>query len=182
MKILLHTCCGPCALYPLHQLRAAGHHVTGFFYNHNIHPYQEYARRRDAAIQMAVQEAMPLILHDDYDLEGFLSHVAADPDRRCSYCYSSRLEAAAEEAAKGGFEAFTASLLYSRYQKHDEIRGLGERIGSKYGVKFYYQDFREGWQEGIRLSKERGLYRQQYCGCIYSEKERYLRQGSGKIT
>jgi epoxyqueuosine reductase len=174
MRILLHTCCGPCALFPLKQLRAAGHHVTGFFYNHNIHPYQEYVRRRDAAVQMAEQEAMPLIVRDDYDLEGFLAHVAAEPDRRCSYCYASRLRAAAEAAVEGGFEAFTASLLYSRYQKHDEIRALGEQIGEEYGVAFYYQDFRPGWQEGIRLSKEHGLYRQQYCGCIYSEKERYL--------
>lgn len=174
MRILLHTCCGPCALFPLQQLRTAGHDVTGFFYNPNIHPYLEYARRRDAAIQMAEQEDMPLILRDDYDLEGFLAHVAAEPDKRCSYCYSSRLRAVAEAAVEGGFKAFTASLLYSRYQKHDEIRAVGEQIGSEYGVPFYYQDFRSGWQEGIRLSKELGLYRQQYCGCIYSEKERYL--------
>src|SRR5512140_3522365 len=112
MKILLHTCCGPCALFPLKQLRAAGHDVTGFFYNHNIHPYQEYARRRETAIQMAEQEAMPLIVRDDYDLEGFLANVASAPDKRCSYCYSSRLRAAAEAATAGGFDAFTASLLY----------------------------------------------------------------------
>lgn len=174
MRILLHICCGPCALFPLQQLRAAGHGVTGFFYNHNIHPYQEYARRRDTAMQMAEHEAMPLIMRDDYDLEGFLAHVAAEPDKRCSYCYSSRLRAAAEAAAEGGFDAFTASLLYSRYQKHDEIRELGEQLGNEYKVAFFYQDFRSGWQEGIRLSKEQGLYRQQYCGCIYSEKERYL--------
>jgi len=174
MKILLHTCCGPCALFPLQQLRAAGHDVTGFFYNHNIHPYQEYARRRDAAVQMAEKESLPLIMRDNYDLEGFLANVAAQPDKRCSYCYASRLRAAAETAAEGGFEAFTASLLYSRYQRHDEIRLLGERIGNEYGVQFYYQDFRSGWQEGIRLSKEQGLYRQQYCGCIYSEMDRYL--------
>jgi predicted adenine nucleotide alpha hydrolase (AANH) superfamily ATPase len=174
MRILLHTCCGPCALFPLQQLRTAGHDVTGFFYNHNIHPYQEYVKRRDTAIQMAGQEAMPLIMHDDYDLEGFLTHVAAEPDKRCSYCYASRLRATAKVAAEEGFEAFTASLLYSRYQKHDEIRNLGEQIGREYGVLFYYQDFRSGWQEGIKLSKELGLYRQQYCGCIYSEKERYL--------
>ena len=173
MKILLHTCCGPCALFPLRQLRTAGHDVTGFFYNHNIHPYQEYARRRDAAIQMAAQEAMPLIINDNYDLEEFLVNVAAEPDKRCSYCYSSRLRATALAAVEGGVEAFTASLLYSRYQKHDEIKKLGEQIGNEYGVEFHYQDFRSGWQEGIRLSKEQGLYRQQYCGCIYSEKERY---------
>ena len=174
MRMLLHTCCGPCAIYPLRRLREAGHDVTGFFYNHNIHPYQEYTRRRDTVIQMADQESMPLIMRDDYDMEIFLAHVAAAPDTRCSYCYSSRLRAAAEMAAKGNFDAFTASLLYSRYQKHDEIRTLGEQIGNEYGVMFYYQDFRPGWREGIQLSKDRGLYRQQYCGCIYSEKERYL--------
>jgi predicted adenine nucleotide alpha hydrolase (AANH) superfamily ATPase len=173
MKILLHICCGPCALFPLQQLRTAGHDVTGFFYNHNIHPYQEYVKRRDAAIQMADHEAMPLILRDDYDLEDFLAHVAGEPEKRCSYCYASRLHAAAHAASVGRFDAFTASLLYSRYQKHEEIRLLGEQIGSEHGVMFYYQDFRSGWQEGIRLSKELELYRQQYCGCIYSEKERY---------
>ena len=174
MKILLHTCCGPCALYPLRTLRSAGHDVTGFFYNHNIHPYQEYCLRRDAVIQMAELESMPLILRDDYDLEGFLSNVAAAPELRCSYCYASRLRATAQVAAEEGFDAFTAALLYSRYQKHDEIRLLGEQIGREFGVLFYYEDFRPGWQDGIRLSRESGLYRQQYCGCIYSEKERYL--------
>ena len=174
MRILLHTCCGPCALYPLQQLRAAGHDVTGFFFNHNIHPYQEYAKRRDAVVQMAEQMALPLIMRDEYDLEGFLAAVAPEPAKRCSYCYASRLRATARMAAEQGFEAFTASLLYSRYQKHDEIKLLGEQLGTEYGVKFHYEDFRPGWQEGIRLSKEQGLYRQQYCGCIYSEKERYL--------
>jgi epoxyqueuosine reductase len=173
MRILLHTCCGPCALYPLRTLRAAGHVVTGFFHNPNIHPYQEYCLRRDAVVRMAELESMPLIMEDDYDLEGFLANVAAAPGQRCGYCYASRLRATARAAAEGGFDAFSASLLYSRYQRHDEIRELGEQFGSEFGVPFLYQDFRPGWQEGIRLSKELGLYRQQYCGCIYSEKERY---------
>jgi len=180
MRILLHTCCGPCALYPLRTLRTAGHDVTGFFYNHNIHPYQEYARRRDALLQMSEQEAMPLIMHDDYDLEEFLANVAQQPELRCSYCYGSRLRATAKAAAAGGFDAFSASLLYSRYQQHEQIRELGEQIGREYGMAFHYQDFRLGWQEGIRVSKELGLYRQQYCGCIYSEKERYLPQAAKK--
>lgn len=174
MNILLHICCGPCGLYPLHILREAGHTVTGFFYNHNIHPYQEYSRRLLAAQDMAEQEAMPLIVKDEYDLEGFLSAVADTPERRCSYCYASRLRATAAMAATKGFEAFSTSLLYSRYQRHDEISLLGEQAGAENGVIFHYQDFRPGWQDGIRKSKAMGLYRQQYCGCIYSEKERYL--------
>jgi predicted adenine nucleotide alpha hydrolase (AANH) superfamily ATPase len=174
MRILLHVCCGPCALYPLRTLRTAGHDVTGLFYNPNIHPYQEYVRRRDAAREMAQREQMTLIMQDDYDLEGFLANVAADPAGRCSYCYASRLRATAQAAARERFEAYSASLLYSRYQKHDEIHQLGEEIGREFGVAFHYDDFRPGWQEGIRLSKELGLYRQQYCGCIYSEKDRYL--------
>ncbi|MBI2353439.1 MAG: epoxyqueuosine reductase QueH [Deltaproteobacteria bacterium] len=174
MKILLHICCGPCALYPLRTLRNTGHAVTGFFYNPNIHPYQEYARRLAAAREMAELEALPLIVRDDYDLEGFLANVAAAPQRRCGYCYASRLRATALLAAGQGYDAFSASLLYSRYQRHDEIRELGEQLGREHGVVFHYEDFRRGWQEGIRLSKELGLYRQQYCGCIYSEKERYM--------
>ena len=173
MNILLHTCCGPCALYPLSRLRAAAHTVTGFFFNHNIHPFQEYVRRLEAAQRMANEASMALIVRDDYDLEGFLANVAAEPAKRCSYCYASRLRAAAFAASEHGFEAFTTSLLYSRYQQHEEIRTHGEQAGREFGVTFFYEDFRIGWQEGIRLSKELGLYRQQYCGCIYSEKERY---------
>jgi epoxyqueuosine reductase len=174
MKILLHICCGPCSLFPLRTLRSAGHIVTGFFYNHNIHPYQEYIRRLNAAREMAERENLPLLVQDDYDLEGFLAAVAQSPQTRCAYCYESRLRATAATAVKLGFEAFSASLLYSRYQRHEEIRLLGEQIGRECGIPFFYEDFRPGWQEGIRLSKEMGLYRQQYCGCIYSEKERYL--------
>jgi hypothetical protein len=115
-----------------------------------------------------------MVMHDEYLLEDFLAAVAAEPSQRCRYCYVSRLEAAAREAAARGFDAYTSSLLYSRYQNHDLIRSEGERLGERYGVRFHYEDFRSGWQEGIRRAKELGLYRQQYCGCIYSEKERYL--------
>ena len=177
MKILLHICCGPCGLYPLRKLREAGHMVTGFFFNHNVHPYQEYALRLGAAREMAEREEMPLLVRDDYDLEGFLANVAQQPGARCGYCHASRLRVTAAIAAENGFDAFSTSLLYSRYQHHDEIRQLGEAAAGEYDVRFHYQDFRAGWHEGIRLSKELGLYRQQYCGCIYSEKERYQARG-----
>lgn len=175
MRVLLHTCCGPCALYPLVTLRSEGLEVTGFFYNHNIHPYQEFAKRRDAAQQMADLEGMPLIVRDEYRLEEFLANVAAMPDQRCGYCYAARLDAVATAALEGGFDAFSSSLFYSRYQNHDLMRQKAEEASQRHGIPFLYRDFRPGWQEGIRHSKELGLYRQQYCGCIYSEKERYCR-------
>jgi predicted adenine nucleotide alpha hydrolase (AANH) superfamily ATPase len=174
MNILLHICCGPCALYPLHALRSAGHQVTGFFYNHNIHPYLEYARRLESVRDMADRESLPLIARDDYDLDVFLANVAIEFEKRCDYCYESRMKKAAAAAAENGFEAFSTSLLYSRHQRHDEIRMAGERSSKEQSILFHYEDFRSGWQQGIKMSKEMGLYRQQYCGCIYSERDRYL--------
>jgi hypothetical protein len=176
MNILLHSCCGPCSIYPLKKLVENGHRVTGFFYNHNIHPYQEYQRRLTAVREFAAAKELAMIYRDQYNLEEFLAAVARNPAERCHYCYFSRMEAAAEKAAELGFDAFTSSLLYSRYQNHEHIRAAGEKAGERHGVEFYYEDFRPGWQDGIRLSKEMGLYRQQYCGCIYSEMERYLPQ------
>jgi epoxyqueuosine reductase len=173
MRVLLHICCGPCALFPLAGLRGEGIEVTGFFFNHNIHPYQEYLRRRDAALQMAELEGMELLVQDQYRLEEFLAAVAAESDKRCGYCYASRLDAVAAAACKGGFDAFTSSLFYSRYQNHDLMRQKADEAATRHGSSFLYRDFRPGWQEGIRRSKELGLYRQQYCGCIYSEKDRY---------
>lgn len=174
MKVLLHICCAPCAIYPLQELRSQGRDVTGFFFNHNIHPYQEYLRRLETVRKYADEVALSMIVRDEYLLEEFLINVAEKPASRCAYCYASRLEEAVKEAARGGFDAFTSSLLYSRYQQHDLIKETGQRLGSKYGVRFHYDDYRRGWQDGIRISKELGLYRQQYCGCIFSEKERYL--------
>lgn len=174
MNILLHICCAPCAIYPVQEMRAGGLQVTGFFFNHNIHPYQEFQKRLGTVQKYASLVELKVILRDEYRLEEFLANVASSPIDRCLYCYASRLEATAAEAARLGFDAFTTSLLYSRYQKHDIIRETGERFAGLYGIPFYYEDFRRGWQEGIAISKRMELYRQQYCGCIYSEKERYL--------
>lgn len=173
MNILLHICCANCAIYPVRILREEQHRLTGFFFNHNIHPYQEFCRRRDAVKQYAEAVDLPVLYRDEYLLEEFLANVAASPSRRCDYCYRSRLEETARTAAEGGFEGFSTSLLYSRYQQHETIRDAAEKFSRQYGIAFVYQDFRRGWQEGINASKAMELYRQQYCGCIYSEKERY---------
>ena len=174
MRILLHICCGNCAIYPVKVLREQNHILTGYFYNHNIHPSLEFQKRLTTAKDYAQRVELPLLCHEDYALEEFLAAVAQDPCNRCEYCYRSRLKATAEQAHRLGFEGFTTTLLYSRYQKHQEIVDFGRQLANDYQLFFHYEDFRVGWQEGIRISKEMGLYRQQYCGCIYSEKERYL--------
>lgn len=96
-----------------------------------------------------------------------------DFNPRCGYCIGLRLDKTAKLAAEGGFDAFTTTLLESKYQPHDYIHAIGDRLADKYGIKFYYQDFRTSWKESIKISKELELYRQQYCGCIFSEYERY---------
>ncbi len=174
--MLLQICCAPCAIYPYKELQAAGHEVTGFFFNHNIHPYQEYLKRFDTVREYSRQINLELIIRDEYRLEEFLTAVSKEPALRCTYCYTSRLDAAAKTAAENNFDSYTSTLLYSRYQQHDLIRKIGEELGRQHGIAFHYDDYRRGWQQGIRISKELGLYRQQYCGCIYSEKERYVQQ------
>ncbi len=173
MKTLLHVCCANCAIYPVKILREQGRDVTGYFFNPNIHPYLEFKRRLDTVKDYAERTDLAMIYREEYLLGTFLARVAANPAGRCDYCYQSRLEEAARFAAENGYEAFTSSLLYSRFQNHSAIREQGETLGRQFGIQFIYEDFRKGWNEGITVSKSMGLYRQQYCGCIYSEQDRY---------
>ena len=176
MKVLLHVCCANCAIYPVKSMRAEGLQVMGFFYRHNIHPYSECLKRQEALETYAEQSDLKVIYQEGYDLEGFIQNVAFRESKRCNYCYHDRLRSTALLAKRGKFDYFTSTLLYSKHQKHDLIRSTGESIGKSVGVQFLYRDFREGWKEGIERSKEMGLYRQHYCGCIYSEKERYYKE------
>lgn len=176
MKILLHICCGPCAIYPLQYLRSAGHDVSGFFYNPNIHPYAEYRRRLETLQNYAREESLKLDIDQGYPVERYFRKVSFNEEDRCRYCYEERLTVAFATAGELGADAVTTTLLYSRYQKHDLIVSIAETLSEEYGIPFFYHDFREGWQEGIRISKERGMYRQGYCGCIYSERERFCKE------
>jgi hypothetical protein len=173
MKLLLHICCGPCAIYPTSVLQDEGHELYGYFYNPNIHPYQEFHRRLEALEEFSRTAGLAVDYERNYGLTVYLRQVVHREHGRCLLCYEMRLAAAARRAAEVGADGFTSTLLYSRYQKHEAIRATGERLAAEHGVAFYYRDFRQGWQEGIDRSKELGLYRQPYCGCIYSEQERY---------
>lgn len=172
-KVLLHICCGPCATYPLEILRQENYEVIGYFYNPNIHPYTEYIKRQEGVEQLAQITALKVIYEKKYNVIDYFQAIAYREHLRCRFCYQMRLEQAAHIAKKGKFDYFTTSLLVSKYQKHDWIKEIGTTIGSKYGIPFLYQDFRAGFMETVVKSKELGLYRQQYCGCLYSEIERY---------
>jgi predicted adenine nucleotide alpha hydrolase (AANH) superfamily ATPase len=176
MKVLLHVCCANCVIYPVKAMREKGLEVMGFFYRHNIHPYTECLRRQEALQCYAGEINLKVIYQDGYDMEGFIRNVVFRESERCNYCYHDRLRSTALLARRGKFDYFSSTLLYSKHQKHDLIRAIGESVGKSAGIPFLYQDFREGWKEGIECSKQLGLYRQQYCGCIYSEKERFFRE------
>jgi len=174
MKILLHTCCAPCTIYPLRILRDNGHRITGFFYRSNIHPYTECRKRLETLESYARKVDLPLEVQEVYDVEGFLRQTAFREADRCRFCYRDRLAATAQLARQTGQDGFSTTLLYSKYQNHELIRSMGETVAREVDLPFIYQDFRLGWKEGVVTSKQMGMYRQQYCGCIYSEKERYL--------
>ncbi len=176
MKILLHICCGPCAIYPVNVLQEEDIEFQGFFYNPNIHPFLEYERRILALEEVASKKGFKVLWAEDgYGLTHWLGKIGEnlDFDSRCPICYEIRLERTAREAKLRGFSHFSTTLLYSRYQRHHLIKEIAEKKALKHGVKFYYQDFRQGWQQGIIESKEMGIYRQPYCGCVLSEAERY---------
>ncbi len=172
-SILIHACCANCLLYPYEILKEHFERVMVFWYNPNIHPYQEYQKRLQAMKEAEKALNLKVIYRDTYPLEEWLQAVVFREEERCFYCYHQRLSATVQVAKRGNFTCYTTTLLYSKQQKHDTIRKIGESLGKRYGVGFLYEDFRQGWKRGIQFSQELGLYRQQYCGCIYSERDRF---------
>jgi epoxyqueuosine reductase len=172
-NILLHICCAPCSIYPVRELRREGARVSGYFYNPNIHPYTEFTKRLETLKEYAKIILLSLDGDTSFDLEYFLSGAMPLGNDRCLFCYRMRLERTFRRAVEGGFTAISTTLLYSRYQRHEDIIKIGNELSEDFGIPFIYRDFRKGWQEGILESKRLNMYRQQYCGCIFSEKERY---------
>lgn len=167
-KLLLHTCCAPCLSGVDKALAGDSFDVTGYFYNPNIHPESELERRVEALKKYSSITGANTIIIDNYDIDLFNKEAVDKDGDRCGNCYRLRIEAAAGYAKQNGYDLFSTTLLLSPYQKHDLIKSIGEGISRKYGIEFYYKDFRPFYAESVRISKETGLYRQKHCGCYIS--------------
>ena len=152
MKLLLHICCAPCSIMCIETLRGEGIEPVGFWDNPNIHPFTEFR------------------------LRPFLEAVGGDFDGRCPVCYRLRMRSAARYAAENGFTHFTTTLLISPYQNHELLAQTAREAAQEFGVSFLYRDFRPSFREGQDRARAMGLYMQKYCGCIFSEEDRYRKR------
>ncbi len=193
MNILLHICCSNCALYPIKMFKEDGHDLTGFWFNPNIHPHDEYISRLDSLKKLAGQWHTDIHYIEEYTPEDYFNKLGITaPDdsdisdippfpERCASCYMLRLERTAKHAAENGFDAFSTTLLISPYQDFEKLTAAGKELANKYNVEFHLKDFRPFFRDAMNLSKELGLYRQKYCGCIYSKIERNkAKKGKGQ--
>ncbi len=171
MKVLMHMCCAPCAVYPVETLQSRGIEVDGLYYNPNIHPIEEFEKREENVEKLAKDKGLKIHYYPDFEQEAWEVFSEGD-ETRCNMCYTKRMKKLFEVAKEKGYKAVTTSLLVSPYQDHDLIKQLGETYSKKYDIEFYYEDFRVGYREGQKKAKAYGLYCQRYCGCIVSLKER----------
>lgn len=171
--MLLHICCAPCATAVLEALREQGHSVRGYFYNPSIHPWKELQRRLSTLLNWAPAADLPLDVVHEYPLEENISMLITAPNR-CGACFMDRMRTTALKASELGIGRFTTTLTVSPYQNGELIREAGERASSETGVEYVHHDFTSLYRRSISLSRELGMYRQPYCGCVFSERDRYL--------
>jgi len=174
MRLLLHICCGPCALYPIKKLLGTKFkEVTGFYYNPNIHPPSEYKKRKDALHDVEKELGLKVI-YPPYEIEEYFKKIVSKENtfERCRLCWELRLLGAARFAKENDFDSFTTTLLISPYQNHELVKEIGEDIAHKIRIEFYYEDFRKGFRASQEEAKKHDMYRQKYCGCVFSELER----------
>jgi epoxyqueuosine reductase len=171
--LLVHVCCGACAAAILEPLRSSDR-FTLFFYNPNIQPLIEFRRRMTSVQTLADREKLDLIVDDRYDAPEFLRRTSpwARPER-CIECWRLRLAETARVAAERGYGAITTTLLASEHQDHEAVRRVGEDAAAARGIRFFYADWRPLAAHGHDIARRMSLYRQQYCGCLFSEEERF---------
>ncbi|MDD5633889.1 MAG: epoxyqueuosine reductase QueH [Candidatus Omnitrophica bacterium] len=179
MKVLLHVCCGICAVPAAERLMCEGHIVTGFFYNPNIHPVDEY-KKRLAAAEKAAKELGFELIEGMYDREKWFENAKGveyekEGGKRCERCFYMRLARTYDYMKRKNFDMFATTLSAGPMKNVEVINSIGRSIG---GEKFFLADFKKkgGAQRGIELAKEWNLYRQDYCGCIYSLEEKFARE------
>ena len=170
--LLVHVCCAECLAGILEPLGRLGRWAA-FFCNPNIQPLIEFRRRLKSVQVLAERERLELIAEDRYDPKGWLKAVPWNRPERCLACYRLRLEATARVAAERGFHAITTTLLDSVHQDHEAVRRIGTEIAAARGLEFHYEDWRPLAAHGHEEAKRLNLYRQQYCGCLFSEEERF---------
>jgi predicted adenine nucleotide alpha hydrolase (AANH) superfamily ATPase len=173
--MLVHVCCAPDALYVIDLLKK-DYDVYGYFYNPNIHPEEEYRLRLQETQKVAEILEMSLI-EEKYDPENWFElteKFKAEPEkgRRCDVCYAMRLQRTAQKAAQEGFHIFTTVMSLSPWKKVKVMNRMGRMFAKRYGIDFLVADFKkkDGFKKSIELSKKYALYRQNYCGCIYSKR------------
>jgi len=171
--VLIHCCCAHCAAYTVNYWREQGYEVSGLWYNPNIHPYLEHQNRLEAMKSLAQEMSLPLTVTEGYEMIRYFRQVVGHEAERCRYCFRLRLAKTAEIAREKNFSAFTTTLLISPQQKHELLREIGSELAEETGIEFLYADLRKRYSDSRHLTKPLDLYRQQYCGCIYSEWERY---------
>ncbi|MBC7320840.1 epoxyqueuosine reductase QueH [bacterium] len=171
MKLLLHICCARCVIYPLERLKTR-YEVIGYYFNPNIHPTTEYILRGEALRSYLEKESIPLFI-GEYTPYIHLRMALDSLESRCEACYLLRLRETIRKAKDLGIRYFSTTLLASPYQDHIKIREIGEKLAKEEDVEFYYEDFRIGWRDSQKVADELGIYKQKYCGCIFSEYERF---------
>jgi len=184
--MLVHLCCAPDAVYVM-KILMTEFQVSGYFYNPNIHPKKEYDLRRDETRKIAKILGFDLI-EGPYDKDQWLKltekfRTEPEKGRRCDICYAIRLERTAANAAEQNFEFFTTVMSLSPWKKSDTLNRIGRMFGKRFGLEYYPANFKKkmGFQKSILLSRELGLYRQNYCGCETSEKEMQTRKKCKQI-
>lgn len=176
MNTLLHICCAPCSVMCIETLRGEGIETSGLWYNPNIHPFTEYRSRKNTLIEYSKKILLPLDVIDDYGLREFIGLIYPDFDNRCRKCYEIRLDKTAQIAKEKGFDSFTSTLFVSPYQNHEMMKEVANEAAEKHKVKFLYRDFRPYFREGQAKAREMELYMQKYCGCVFSEEDRYRKK------
>jgi hypothetical protein len=183
-NLLLHICCGVCAVGLVDKFKKDGIKVTGYFYNPNIHPFMEFRKRLRAVEVLSEQEKMPIHYETAYGLDEFLAAVAPYgkiyAKERCLKCYELRLSRTAQKAKELGFDSFASTLMVSPQQDQAGIKDIGANIARDEGIVFKYEDITGLYSECNDTAKKRQLYRQQYCGCVFSEYERYNQEVKDK--